>query len=289
MKKLFGSLNLTWPKLIIISIVAGVYTGVVAMIPAFRDTSFRDISIYFDFWILMGIIIITNSNSPLDSALKCYVFFQISQPLVYLVQVPFNDLGWQLFNYYHYWFIWTLLTIPMGYIGYWCIRKNDWLALAVLSPMILMTVNDLANFLSETLGFFPHHLISVLFCLAMIIIYPLCILKKGWAQRAGLALSIVLALFFGYQAFRNPSVYKTQVLASNGSYGLVFDDSYKAYLSDESFGEAEIVYVSGIEDYMVQVEFHKLGTVDLIVEAPDGTKTVFELTVGRDTYDIRKK
>ena len=85
MKKLFGGINLTWKKLIIFAIIAGTYTAVMALLPITRDTSFRDIAIYFEWWILFGIIIISNSKSPLDSALKCFVFFLISQPLIYLV------------------------------------------------------------------------------------------------------------------------------------------------------------------------------------------------------------
>ena len=104
MKKLFGEINLTWKKLIVFSVLAGVYTAVMTLIPATKDTSFRDIAISFECWILFGIIIICNSKSPLDSALKCFIFFLISQPLVYLIQVPFSSIGWRLFVYYKYWF-----------------------------------------------------------------------------------------------------------------------------------------------------------------------------------------
>ena len=61
-----------------------------ALIPITADTSFRDIAIKFECWILFGIIIICNSKNPKDSALKCFVFFLISQPLVYLIQVPLS-------------------------------------------------------------------------------------------------------------------------------------------------------------------------------------------------------
>ena len=84
-RKCFGELNITWPKLIIWAIIAGVYTGIMAMIPAARDTSFADISITFEVWILFGILIIMNSKTAVESALKCFVFFLISQPIVYLV------------------------------------------------------------------------------------------------------------------------------------------------------------------------------------------------------------
>ena len=41
-----------------------------------------------------------NSKSPVDSAIKCFLFFLISQPLIYLIQVPFSSQGWHIFVYY---------------------------------------------------------------------------------------------------------------------------------------------------------------------------------------------
>ena len=99
-QKLFGGMNLTWPKLIIAALIAGVFTAVMAIIPALHYTSFIAITVTFEVWILFGILIIMNSKSNLDSAWKCFVFFLISQPLVYLIQVPFSSLGWGLFGYY---------------------------------------------------------------------------------------------------------------------------------------------------------------------------------------------
>ena len=81
-----------------------------ALIPALHYSSFHTIVVSFEVWILFGIIIIMNSKSNLDSALKCFVFFLISQPLVYLIQVPFSELGWMLFGYYKFWFIWNSIS-----------------------------------------------------------------------------------------------------------------------------------------------------------------------------------
>ena len=89
LKKLFGGIDLSWKKIIIFAIIAGVYTAIMAILPIAKDTSFADITISFEVWILFGIIIIMNSKSAKDSALKCFLFFLISQPLVYLIQVPF--------------------------------------------------------------------------------------------------------------------------------------------------------------------------------------------------------
>ena len=48
LRKLFGGLNLTWPRLIVFAVIAGVYTGLMALLPAAKDTSFADISISFE-------------------------------------------------------------------------------------------------------------------------------------------------------------------------------------------------------------------------------------------------
>ena len=82
MKKVFGGINLTWPKVIIMAVLIGLYTGVMAMIPIARNTSLSDLAVTFEVWIFFGIFIIMNSKSPKDSALKCFIFFLISQPIV---------------------------------------------------------------------------------------------------------------------------------------------------------------------------------------------------------------
>ena len=84
-KNVFGELELTWPAVIIAAVAAGAFTAAMAIIPAVHYTSFNTITVTLEMWILFGIIIIMNSKSNLDSALKCFVFFLISQPLVYLV------------------------------------------------------------------------------------------------------------------------------------------------------------------------------------------------------------
>ena len=90
-KRFFGEINLIWKRLIIFAIIAGIYTAIMAILPFTKDTSFRDIAIYLEWWILFWVIIITNTKSPKESALKCSVFFLMSQLLIYLIQVPFSS------------------------------------------------------------------------------------------------------------------------------------------------------------------------------------------------------
>lgn len=48
MKKIFGELKLTWPKVIIMAILIGAYTATMAMLKITKDTSFTDISVTFE-------------------------------------------------------------------------------------------------------------------------------------------------------------------------------------------------------------------------------------------------
>ena len=288
-KKLFGEINLTWPKVIIFAIIAGIYTAVMAMIPEAKNTSFADISITFEVWVLFGIILIMNSKSAIDSALKCFVFFLISQPLVYLIQVPFNVYGWGIFTYYGNWFIWTLLTIPMGFMGYY-MKKDNWLGLLILVPMLAFVGLHYQGFLKETLMAFPSHFISTIFCLLTIIIYPLFIFKDIKIRKIGVTISAIIILVFTILAVSgNKEFYNTTILVSNGSEGIVFDDSYKVYLKDESFGKVNIVYEQNLEDYMVNAEFKKPGKTEFVIESPSGEKTEFEIDIQKNTYSLERK
>ena len=288
-KKIFGDINLTWPKLIIFAIIAGIYTAVMAIIPSAKDTSFADISISFEVWVLFGIIIIMNSKSAIDSALKCFVFFLISQPLVYLIQVPFNVYGWGIFAFYQYWFIWTLLTIPMGFIGYY-MKKDQWWGLLILTPMLVLVGFHYQGFLNETLMAFPNHLLSTIFCLLTIIIYPAFIFKNKKIRNIGIVISAIIILVFTIFAVGGEKdFYNTTVLVSGGSEGIVFDDSYKVYLKDETFGKLYIVYEQNIEDYMVNAEFKKPGKTEFVVESPSGEKTEFSINIEKNTYSLERK
>lgn len=286
MKKLFGQIELTWKKLILFAVIAGIYTGAMAAMSWTGNTSFADISITFEWWVLFGILIIVNSKSAPDSALKCFVFFLISQPLVYLVQVPFNAYGWGIFRYYPGWFVWTLCTLPMGFVG-WYMKKEQWWSLLILVPMLLFVGYHYYGFAAEARAFFPHHLLSAIFCAATMVIYPLCIFSNKKLQTTGLIISLVLLVAATALMLLVPkNSYKTTLLVEGGNAGAKFDDSYTAALEDEAFGTVEIVYEENIESWMVNASLTKLGETRLILTAPDGTQQCFGLTVGRDTYKI---
>ena len=285
MKKLFGEINLTWKKLIIFSMLAGVYTALMAIIPALKYTSFNTITTTFEVWIFFGILIIMNSKSNKDAALKCFVFFLISQPLIYLLQVPFSYQGWNLFGYYKYWFIWTILCLPMGYIGYY-MKKDKWWGYLILLPMILMVADEYSRYLSSFMFSYPKYLLISLFCAVTMIIYPLYIFKNKKIKTVGVIISSVLIIVMTILCFIDHPVYSTDVL-SNGKENK-FDNTYKAYLTDSKYGEVKIIYEQSIETYMVHADFKKEGKTNMIIESPNGDKVEYTIEIKKDTYKINK-
>lgn len=288
LKKLFSDFDLTWKKLIILALLAGVYTAVMALIPIAEDTSFSDLTVTFEVWILFGIFIIMKSNSAKESALKCFVFFLISQPLVYLIQVPFSDMGWGLFGYYKRWFIWTLLTIPMGFVGYF-MKKNKWWGLAILTPVMVLLGVHYGDYLKKTIYMLPHHLLTTVFCFVTLLIYPICIFKNKKLKIAGAAINIAIIIVMTVLSVSNRIVYNTDILASGGSTGFVFDDSYTAYLEDSEFGTVTIKCDGEGAAHYVNGIFKKGGKTELIMEDSAGNKTVFDLNINYSKFSISMK
>lgn len=285
-KKLFGGINLTWPKLIISAVIAGVITAVIAIIPALHNTSFIGITVSFEVWILFGIIIIMNSKSNLDSALKCLVFFLISQPLVYLIQVPFSALGWQLFVYYKYWFIWTILCFPMGFVGYW-MKKDKWWGYLILLPMIALTAMSYATYFLDFLFYMPRFILIVVFCACAMIFYPVVIFHNKIIKMVGAAVGVAAVIAITILCLLNPPVYSTEIMANSEEHPL--DASYTVSLADSSYGDVEIIYMDSIEDYMLHADLKKGGDTVLTVVSPDGEKTDYDLHIERETYEVTKK
>ena len=287
MKKLFGGINMNWKKVVVFAILAGVYTAVMAMLPITNDTSFKDITISFEVWILFGILIITNSKSATDSALKCFVFFLISQPLVYLIQDVINNSN--LFGtYYRFWVLWTIATIPMGFIGYY-MKKDKWWGLLILIPMLIFLGWHYSGFLGETLFSFPHHILSTIFCAATMIIYPTCIFNNKKIKLTGLIISLIIIIVMTFVALTNDTTYHTTILVSDSESGKTFDESYKVYLADDKHGKVYIEYDESLEAYKVEAKFKRAGKTDLILEDTSGNKTIYEINIKRNTYDIEKK
>lgn len=195
--KIFGGLNITWPKLLIFAVIMGVYTALVAMLIP-DGNSFHDIAVTPEWWVLPAILIIVNSKKPLEAALKTFVFFLISQPLVYLIQVPFNSMGWNLFGYYKYWFIITLFTFPGAFIG-WFIKKDKWYSGIILSVMTVLLALEGVYFVDSFLQNPPNHLLTIIYCFASIPLYIFLIFKNKAPRIITVIITVLLSVFYIFQ------------------------------------------------------------------------------------------
>lgn len=239
-KKIFGELNITWPKLIIFAVIMGLYTALMAMLVP-DGNSFHDIAVTPEWWVLPAIIIIVNSKKPLEAALKTFVFFLISQPLVYLFQVPFNSMGFGLFGYYKYWFLITLLTFPSAFIG-WFIKKDKWYSALILSVMTIYLAYTGFNYAVSLPEHFPNHLLSTIYCFGIIPIFIFAIFKDKITRIIGLVLPILSIFIFAFiVGTHEPYEISNNTFLKENEIVLVSDDPFISYFGGEDKGNVELV------------------------------------------------
>ena len=66
---------LTWKQTIIFAVVTGVLTGILAQIPILYNTSFADITVTFEWWILFAMLIVIGQDTWWKAGFKTLVFF----------------------------------------------------------------------------------------------------------------------------------------------------------------------------------------------------------------------
>ena len=174
----------------------------------------------------------------------------------------------------------------MGFIGYF-MKKDKWWGLFILAPMLLFVGEECMGYLSKCMFSFPRHLLTTIFCIITLIIYPLAIFKNKIAKIGGSIISGIIIILVVILCIINPPIYKT-ILFSNGEK-YQFDDSYKVYLKDKKYGDLSIRYEDGIEDWIVHAEFKKAGKTEMILESPTGEKRIFDISIRRDKFTINEK
>lgn len=235
---------MSWPFVIIFAVAMGVYTAIMAMLVP-DGNSFHDIAVTLEWWVLPAIFIIVNCKKPLDAALKVFVFFLISQPIVYLVQVPFNYMGWGLFSYYPYWFKITLLTFPAGFIG-WYIKKDEWysgLILAAMTSLLACIGVSFAHGFGET---FPNHLITAIYCFGIIPVFLFGIFHKWQPRVIAAIITIVATATFAIITLPGAEPFEVYRTGYDGADGAIIDYSFGAdpkvtYWAGAGQGSVEII------------------------------------------------
>lgn len=193
MSKLFGSIKMTWWKVIVFAIVIGVIVGLLMCVPSLYDTSFRDIGITHEWWVLFALIVVVNCHKSYEAAFKCFLFFLISQPVIYGIEVLMHHItladAWHF--YYPNWFIQTLLTLPGGFIAYFCKKQNPFGAIVLGIGNTLEVLMGI-YYGSAMIKNFPHHLLTTIFCFFVVVITNIYIQKTKKTRLISILTTLLL-------------------------------------------------------------------------------------------------
>lgn len=195
MKKLscvFGNLPMTWGIVCGFAVIIGVYVGVINQIPILRDTSFQDIAVTLEWWVLFAVLIVSNCKTAGEAAAKCLVFFLISQPVIYLTELPKLGLDRALYYYLNIWLPISLLTLPGGAIAF-CAKRQDALGAAILGVGNAIVAVMGASYTMQMLSVFPRHLLTVVSCAGIIAVTVFGVQKTRRTRLLSLSVTVLLA------------------------------------------------------------------------------------------------
>ncbi len=266
LETLFLHTKMTWKTVVAMAVGCGAAVGLLMVPDILKDTSFQQPGISFEFWIFTALLIILNCEKPLEAGLKTFVFFLISQPLIYLVQVPFSRYHWELLRYYPHWGMITLLTLPGAALG-WYVKKDRWYSVLLLSVLNAILCMELPVFAGEMAGRFPRFLISTVFIVFELFFFNL-LLFKGKRRVMAYALTLVMlaaSAVYAVQLDKN-----TVILAAAS-----IEEGTAPY---ELVGEPEGVTVT-VDDDVVRVELKNKDyrRVDLRLRDSEGRTVTMTL------------
>lgn len=272
MKRLLKT-EMTWVKVMILAVGSAVVIALLNCIPALERTSFTAPAETLEAWIVLAVYIIMNCKSYKDSMLKTFVFFLVSQPLIYLIEVPFKEAGWSLFGYYPFWGIVTVLTIPGAAIAY-RVKKGDTLSALILSVanvgMIIIGFDRINTVIYE----FPRFIITLIFCLAFPVIFIVLLLKEKKSRiiASSFAAAAVIAGILIFIIFPSDSTCSYYIEEGDWSVSYVSDDG----LNVEVLGEESLEFSS-----------HKNGNYNVTLTSSDGRVKNYSVSVSGGNNIIR--
>ena len=275
LRNYFRREGLSVKALLVFSVLAGMITGVIALFPALDKTSFHNVAVCLEMWILLAVLLISRCRTPLESAVKCFVFFLISQPLVYLVQVPFSSLGFGLFRYYRYWFILTLLTFPGAALGWFC-KKDRRYSVLILAAAEAILFEELYTHTLTLLSSFPYQLLAVLFILAELLFLPWLLFENKKHRAFSILLAAVLAA--GFLIFVNARPAETECISvtelpESGTFGSI---SAEEGITAEISEDGTSLIVRGSED----------GEYEVRLSAESGKTYIYRFTVSGSDSEL---
>lgn len=276
LRRLFFEIDMTWKRLLILAVGTAVFAALFNCIPFFEDTSMSAPAHTFEIWVLFAIIVIFNCHGYREAMVKTFVFFLVSQPLIYLLEVPFLEEGWGLFRYYPGWFVWTICTIPGAAVAYYVKKQNVWsgFIIGVANLLVLACGLDRINIL---LSDFPRYLLALIFCLACAIIYIIVLLegKRNRLIAAAISVIVIAVLLFVKLAYTG---------ACSVSYPITAEGNWRVLETSDGL-DAEI------RGGYMDISSDKSGNYELIIVNESGEKLAYDIEVDASTglINVRRK
>ena len=177
LRSLFFETEMTWRRVLLFAVATAALTALLLVLPFTKYTSLANVGTLPESWILFALYVILNCKTPKEAGCKTFIFFLVSQPLIYLLQVPFSSVGWQIFYYYPRWFVATLFCFPGAMIA-WYVKKNNILSALILSVANIMLVVIGVYFLTS----FQHYILSAIYCFVLAVLFIFMFLQ-GKRQR----------------------------------------------------------------------------------------------------------
>lgn len=243
---------MTWLKVIIFSIVIAALTAFFMLCPLTKNGPLKEMGVGYECWFIFAIFIVSNCKKTTEAGLKCFVFFLISQPLIYLFQQPFSDVN-LIKSYYGRWFIQTLFTLPGGMIAFQIKRREWWSGLILAVAGIAMGgIGVLGLIRSIFDGDIPYAIYGAFFVAAAIITgFVFC---RDIPKRV-VYLSLVIAAIIGLGIFgvwkeKGSGTYTYQVTEEGSweKYGIASTNMSIAY---EGNGSIKVTYERNSEGYII--------------------------------------
>ncbi len=253
-----------WPVVILYAVGTAILTSLFLIVPVFKDTSFERMGATLEAWVFFAVIVMANCKKPLESALKTFVFFLVSQPLIYLFQVPFSWQGWGLFSYYKYWFILTLATFPAALAG-WFITKKNWLSVLIFAPVFALLGYTVAESGSQCIRNFPHLLVTCLFCVLQIVLYIYVFFPGILQKLVGLLVPVIVVVVM---TFTLPQV-DLQATEQLPGEAVFSEEGSTVEVEDDSICGVQLV---SPEEGTVYLYAHKYGVTGFRIKDGDQEK-----------------
>lgn len=256
LRKLFFGIRPTWPRVLLFAAATAVVTALALIIPAIADTSISNIGVAFECWFVFALLIILNCEKPLEAGMKTFVFFLVSQPLIYLLQVPFYFDGWRIFNYYPRWGLITLLTFPGAMVA-WYVKKDKLWSALILSVATAYLAGSCVSYFRSCVWHFPYGLAAGLFCGVMAVLLIFVLLKNRKGRLLAGAVTLLTALVF----LLWPLLHAPSSLA-----GYPLPEGHDWFITSQSDSVGEV----RVSDGELAVSADRYGTETLILEDENG-------------------